>query len=75
MKVFRLFALTFMLTFAVSAGIAACGDSTGGSCPGIVCTNCAAGGDCSITCDAGQQEFCGHFGYFEDPNLRCAWCE
>lgn len=74
MKMLRLFAVALMLTFAVSAGIAACGEG-GDSCPGIVCSNCAASGDCDVTCAAGEQEFCGHFGYFDDPNLRCAWCE
>jgi hypothetical protein len=73
MKMFRLFVAAFMLTFAVSAGFVACGGEGGDSCPGIVCNNCAT--DCNITCAAGEQEFCGHFGYFEDPNLRCTWCE
>ena len=45
------------------------------SCPGTVCTNCAASGDCNITCAAGEFEFCGAFGFFEDPGLRCAFCD
>jgi hypothetical protein len=74
MRIIRLFVVAFMLTFAVSVGIAACSDDAG-TCPGRICSDCAAGGDCNITCDAGEQEFCGHFGYFEDPTLRCAWCD
>jgi hypothetical protein len=80
MKRLRLSLLTFavsLLTFAVAFGIAACGDSEGigDSCPGIVCNDCGASGNCDVTCSAGEEEFCGHFGFFDDPTLRCAWCE
>lgn len=75
MQLVRLFVMAFVLTFAVSAGIAACGDSAGDSCPGIVCSDCSASGDCNVDCAAGETEFCGHFGYFDDPTLRCAWCD
>lgn len=46
----------------------------GGGCPGIVCTNCGASGDCNIDCQAPDVEFCGAFGYFDDPGSRCAFC-
>lgn len=75
MRMVRLFVAAFMLTFAVSLGIAACSDDGGDTCPGIICSDCSAGGDCNVTCDAGEQEFCGHFGFFDDPTLRCAWCD
>ena len=70
----KLFALTLILGFSV---MYACGG--GGaleSCPssGVVCNNCASG-DCDIQCQANEQEFCGHFGFFDDPGLRCAFCD
>jgi hypothetical protein len=74
---FALISVVAFLTFGLATGIAACGDDStgvGDSCPGIVCSNCASD-DCDVTCDAGETEFCGHFGFFDDPNLRCAWCE
>lgn len=74
MRLLRLFVTTALLTAAVSLGIAACGDSSN-VCPGIVCSDCSAGGDCNVDCAAGETEFCGHFGYFDDPTLRCAWCD
>jgi hypothetical protein len=74
MKKYALFAFTCALTFAVALGISACGGDEDG-CPGIVCSSCAAGSDCNITCGAGENEFCGHFGFFEDPNLRCNFCD
>jgi hypothetical protein len=66
-----------LLSVAVALGTAvlatvSCSDD---SCPGIVCSDCSGSGDCDITCDAGEQEFCGNFGFFEDPTLRCAYCE
>ena len=49
-----------------------CGDDEG--CPGMVCTNCAASGDCTLECPSPQLQYCGAFGYFDDPGLRCAYC-
>ena len=76
MKKPKLFAITFVLTFIVACGFAACGGGGLESCPGsgVVCSNCASG-DCNIQCSAGEQEFCGHFGFFDDPGLRCAFCD
>ncbi len=54
-------------------GIPSCGGGDGG-CPGIVCSNCGASGDCNIDCQVPDLEFCGAFGYFDDPGLRCAFC-
>ena len=74
----RLFALAFVLSFALTTGIAACGgDGALESCPssGVVCSNCAGSGDCNIQCDAGENSFCGHFGFFDDPGQRCAFCD
>jgi hypothetical protein len=68
-----LFVLGLLLSFTLAYGIAACGDGGLDSCPGVVCTNCA-GADCNVNCNAGETEFCGAFGFFEDPSLRCAWC-
>lgn len=67
MSTLKLFGIALALAF----GTAACG---GESCPGIICSNCAASGDCDIQCPAGELETCGHFGYFDDPDLRCAYC-
>jgi hypothetical protein len=53
--------------------LGSCGGD-GGGCPGIVCTNCGASGDCNVECQAPEVEFCGAFGYFDDPGLRCAFC-
>jgi hypothetical protein len=77
MKKSRLFALAFLLSFAVATGIAACGGGALESCPsdGVICSSCAAGGDCNITCDEGETGFCGHFGFFDDPNTRCTFCD
>lgn len=76
MKKWRLFGGAFLLAFAVTYGAAACGGGLD-SCPGdgVICSNCAAGGDCNITCEANENEFCGHFGFFDDPGLRCAFCD
>lgn len=51
-----------------------CGDSENGGCPGLVCSNCGPLGDCDIDCQPPDVEFCGAFGYFDDPGLRCAFC-
>jgi hypothetical protein len=50
-----------------------CGDDSGG-CPGLVCNDCGGSGNCDIDCQPPDVEFCGHFGYFEDSSLRCAFC-
>jgi hypothetical protein len=60
MKKSRLFALAFLLSFAVATGIAACG---------------GGGLESSAQCAEGEIEFCGHFGFFDDPNLRCDFCD
>ncbi len=76
MKKPRLFALTLVLTFSLTYGIAACGGGLD-SCPGsgVICTNCAASGDCNIQCESNENSFCGHFGFFDDPGQRCAFCD
>ena len=50
-----------------------CGGSDGG-CPGMVCTSCGAFGDCDLDCTPPELNFCGAFGYFDDPGLRCSFC-
>lgn len=60
---------SLLVALALTIGAAACSDE---SCPGIICSNCAT--DCDIQCPEGQVEYCGHFGYFDDPDLRCTWC-
>ena len=50
-----------------------CGSGEAG-CPGKVCTDCGGSGDCDVTCQSPDVEFCGAFGYFDDPTLRCAFC-
>jgi len=35
---------------------------------------CGGSGDCDSDCQAPNVEFCGGFGYFDDPGLRCAFC-
>ncbi|MBN2498543.1 MAG: hypothetical protein JXR96_28385 [Deltaproteobacteria bacterium] len=57
---------------ALAGAIMSCGGD--GGCPGIVCHDCGASGDCDVTCTGSDVEYCGHFGYFEDPDLRCAFC-
>ena len=74
MKKPTLFFLALGLTVAAAWGISACGGGELDSCPGIICSDCSASGDCNASCAAGETEFCGHFGFFEDPNLRCNWC-
>ncbi len=54
-------------------GIPSCGGE--GGCPGIVCSDCGGSGDCpDLDCQPPEVEFCGAFGYFNDPGLRCAFC-
>jgi hypothetical protein len=66
--------LMFMLIGLSGLGLLHCGDSSSG-CPGIVCTDCGASGDCDVDeCQSPEVEFCGAFGYFDDPTLRCAFC-
>lgn len=57
----------------LALGVLSCGGSSDG-CPGIVCTDCGGSGDCDIDCQAPNVEFCGAFGYFDEPGLRCAFC-
>ncbi len=66
---------TFLATLvlALGGGAAGCGDG-GGKCPGIICTDCSGSGDCNVTCTGSDVQFCGAFGYFDDPALRCAFC-
>ncbi len=70
----------FGISVVAIAGLAlmGCGDDEDGfdSCPseGIVCHNCAGSGDCDVTCGGGEVEYCGHWGWFDDPDLRCAFC-
>ena len=73
-KLVRVLSVSFLLTLVAAFGVAACGGGLE-SCPGTICSNCAASGDCDITCDADEFSFCGHFGFFEDPGLRCAFCD
>ena len=77
MKKSKLFATAFVLTCIVAYGVASCGGGSLESLPssGVICTSCAASGDCDIQCSAGEQSFCGHFGFFDDPGLRCAFCD
>lgn len=60
-----------IFTVALALGMSGCGSE---KCPGIICSDCAASGDCNIQCSTGEVQFCGHFGYFDDPDLRCAYC-
>lgn len=65
-----------VLIAGVSLG--SCGDSGADACPGIICNNCAASGDCNIECPAGQQETCVGLEFFGGTNpddLRCAFCD
>ncbi len=63
---------TILVTLVLGLGAAACGGDS--QCPGITCSNCAGSGDCNIQCPQGQVQYCGNFGYFDDPTLRCAYC-
>ncbi len=67
--------LGFALLAAITVG--GCDDGSGGDCPGVVCTDCSASGDCDLDpCPTGQLEYCGNFGYFgDDDTARCAFCE
>lgn len=62
-----------LLALGLTCVVAACG-SPEDQCQGIICSNCAASGDCNIQCAAGEVQYCGNFGYFDDPDLRCAYC-
>lgn len=65
-----------LLSIAVALSVVAlvhCGDDEGG-CPGRVCTDCGGFGDCDLTCESPDVNFCGAFGYFDDPGLRCTFC-
>ncbi len=66
--------LSMIALLLLLLGVTTCGDG-GDKCPGRVCTNCSGSGDCNMTCTPPQVNFCGHFGLFEDPNLRCTFCE
>lgn len=59
---------------SVALGMGSCGDD-GESCPGKVCSNCGGSGDCDMQCGSNQINVCGHLGLFDDPNLRCSYCE
>ena len=72
MKKPTLFVISLLLSFAIAYGVSACGGELD-SCPGITCNDCASN-DCDRTCADDEFEFCGHFGFFDDPSLRCAWC-
>ena len=65
-----------LLTMGIS--LASCGDSGADACPGIICNNCAASGDCNIECSSSQQETCVGLEFFGGSNpddLRCAFCD
>ena len=73
-----LFLVVFMMFIIASCGNIFDNDDDGGGswCPGKICNNCAASGDCNIDCPAGQQETCVGGAFFDaDSNLRCAYCE
>jgi hypothetical protein len=42
---------SLLVALALSLGAAACSEE---SCPGIICSNCAASGDCNLQCPEGQ---------------------
>lgn len=72
----RLAMAAAVLTVGVSLG--SCGDSGADACPGIICNNCSASGDCNIECQPDQQETCVGLQFFGDANpddLRCAFCD
>ena len=73
MKKSTLFVLGLLLSFTIAYTVSACGGGGLDSCPGITCNNCADA-SCDVTCNAGETEFCGHFGFFDDAGLRCAFC-
>ena len=74
MKKPMLFVLGLLLSFTVAYTVSACSDSGGlDSCPGITCNDCADA-SCDVDCADDEFEFCGHFGFFDDQGLRCAWC-
>jgi hypothetical protein len=53
-----------------------CGDGDG-SCPGTICSNCSASGDCpNLQCGADQSLFCVAFPFGESTSdQRCTFCE
>lgn len=64
-----------VLGLMMIVGCASGNGDGGGGCPGTVCHDCSASGDCpDLDCAAGEVEYCGHFGFFDDPDLRCAFC-
>ena len=65
--------LVLMTAGGLTLSQASCGGEDGG-CPGITCNDCGMSGDCDVTCTGDDVEYCGHFGFFEDPDLRCAFC-
>jgi hypothetical protein len=66
--------LLVLVVICVSAlGMFSCGGSSEG-CPGLVCNDCGGSGNCDVDCQPPDVEFCGAFGYFDDPGLRCAFC-
>lgn len=74
----RLGLATSALALIFGIAVGSCGDSGSGSCPGIICNNCSASGDCNIECQPDQEEFCVGLQFFGDANpddLRCAFCE
>jgi hypothetical protein len=66
-------AMLFALCSLAGIIASSCGGD-GGGCPGIVCSDCGASGDCDVTCSGDDVEYCGNFGYFDDLSLRCAFC-
>jgi hypothetical protein len=73
MKKKTLFLVSFLLSFMIAYGVSACGGELD-SCPGMICNDCGGSGDCDMNCAADETEFCGHFGFFDDPDLRCDFC-
>lgn len=52
-----------------------CGDSE--ACPGTICSDCSASGDCpNLECGAGQSLFCVAYPFGETTSRqRCTFCE
>jgi hypothetical protein len=74
MKKSLLFVFALLFSFAIAYTVSACSDAAGlESCPGITCSDCAAA-DCDVDCAEDEYEFCGHYGFYDDLSLRCAWC-
>lgn len=70
-----LYAMTMVVTAAVTAWAPACGEDD--SCPGVICTNCSASGDCpNLECSDDQSLFCVAFPFGDlDSSERCTFCE